>query len=106
MPALQLLDNIVPISDFNHGKSSAAFSKVGEGSPVIVLRRNEPAYVISTPDEYRAAKEAEEDLGLLMLAMERASRTSLDECLTFDRFLEDVGVTREEMEAAPEVDFE
>ena len=29
MPALQMLDNLVPISDFSHGKGSAAFSKVG-----------------------------------------------------------------------------
>lgn len=34
MPALQMLDNLVPISDFSHGKGSAAFSKVGDDNPV------------------------------------------------------------------------
>ena len=53
MPALQMLDNLVPISDFSHGKGSAAFSKVGDDNPVVVLKHNKPAFVIVTPDEYR-----------------------------------------------------
>ena len=51
MPALQMLDNLVPISDFSHGKGSAAFSKVGDDNPVVVLKHNKPAFVIVTPDE-------------------------------------------------------
>ncbi len=69
MPALQMLDNLVPISDFSHGKGSAAFSKVGDDNPVVVLKHNKPAFVIVTPDEYREAKQAEEDLTLLTLAL-------------------------------------
>lgn len=106
MTALRLLDNIVPISDFSHGKSSAAFSRVDDGNPVVVLRHNVPAYVIVTPEEYRKAKESEEDLELLSLALERTSRTNLDDCLTFDQFLDEFGVTREELEQMDEVEFE
>ncbi len=106
MPALQMLDNIVPISDFSHGKSSAAFSKVGNDNPVIVLKHNAPAFVIVTPEEYRSAKEAEEDLDLLMLAIERTANTSLGDCLTFDKFLDEIGVTKEELDAMDEVEFE
>lgn len=51
MPALQMLDNLVPISDFSHGKGSTAFSKVGDDNPVVVLKHNKPAFVIVTPDE-------------------------------------------------------
>ena len=50
MPALQMLDNLVPISDFSHGKGSAAFSKGGDDNPVVVLKHNKPAFVIVTPD--------------------------------------------------------
>ena len=106
MTALRLLDNIVPISDFSHGKSSAAFSRVDDGNPVVVLRHNVPAYVIVTPEEYRKAKESEEDLELLSLALERTSRTNLDDCLTFDQFLDEFGVTREELDQMDEVEFE
>lgn len=106
MPALQMLDNIVPISDFSHGKSSAAFSKVSNDSPVVVLKHNAPAFVIVTPDEYRAAKEAEEDLDLLMLAIERSASTKLEDCLTFSQFLDEIGVTHEQLDKMDEVEFE
>lgn len=106
MPALEMLDNMVPISDFSHGKSSAAFAKVGNDNPVVVLKRNAPAFVIVTPEEYRSAKQAEEDLDLLMLAIERTHGTSLDDCLTFDQFLGEIGVTQDQLNEMDEVDFE
>ncbi len=106
MPALQMLDNIVPISDFSHGKSSAAFSKVDNNNPVVVLKHNKPAFVIVTPDEYRSAKEAEKDLDLLMLAIERTANTSLDNCLTFDQLLNEIGMTRKQLTTMDEVEFE
>ena len=106
MTTLRLLDNIVPISDFSHGKSSAAFSRVDDDNPVVVLKHNVPAYVIVTPEEYRKAKESEEDLELLSLALERTSRTNLDDCLTFDQFLDEIGVTREELDQMDAVEFE
>lgn len=106
MPALQMLDNIVPISDFSHGKSSAAFSKVGEDSPVIVLKRNAPAFVIVTPEEYRRAKEAEEDLRLLTLALERTAGTDIASCIPMSEAMESLGVSQDELDEMDEVGFE
>lgn len=106
MPALQLLDNIVPISDFSHGRSSAAFSRVGDDNPVVVLRHNTPAYVIVTPDEYRRSKESEEDLELLSLAMERTSRTGLDDCVSMADLMAKYDITQDELDAMDEVEFE
>lgn len=62
--AVNMLDQIVPASDFNHGKANQAFSKVSVGRPVIVVKRSVPAYVVITPDEYRdykALRHARED---------------------------------------------
>lgn len=106
MPALQMLDNIVPISDFSHGKSSAAFSKVAENNPVVVLRRNAPAFVIVTPDEYRRAKEAEEDLKLLSLALSRVSAHSEEDLVPFAEAMERLGVTQADLDAIDEAEFE
>lgn len=106
MTALRLLDNIVPISDFSHGKSSAAFSRVEDDNPVVVLRHNVPAYVIVTPDEYRKAKESEEDLELLSLALERTSRTNLDDCLSMEDLMAKYGITQAELDEMDEVEFE
>ena len=106
MPALQMLDNIVSISDFSHGKGSAAFSKVGKDNPVVVLKHNTPAYVIVTPEEYRVAKEAEEDLDLLMLAIERTANINLEDCIPLGDIMGKYGITQEEIDAMDEVEFE
>ncbi len=106
MPALQLLDNIIPISDFNHGKAGAAFSKVKTEAPVVVLKHNVPSFVISTTSDYRSAKEAEENLELLMLALERTENESIDECLSTEEVMAKLGINQADIDAMDEVDFE
>ena len=102
MPALQMLDNLVPISDFSHGKGSAAFSKVGDDNPVVVLKHNKPAFVIVTPDEYREAKQAEEDLALLTLALKRVAVA----LVSLSDVMEELGVSQDELDQMDEVEFE
>ena len=97
MPALQMLDNLVPISDFSHGKGSAAFSKVGDDKPV---------FVIVTPDEYREAKQAEEDLTLLTLALKRMAVASDDALVSLSDVMEELGVSQDELDQMDEVEFE
>lgn len=106
MLALKMLDNLVPISDFSHGKGSAAFSKVGDDNPVVVLKHNKPAFVIVTPDEYREAKQAEEDLALLTLALKRTAATSDDELVSLSDVMAELGVGQGELDQMDEVEFE
>lgn len=106
MPALQMLDNLVPISDFSHGKGSDAFSKVGDDNPVVVLKHNKPAFVIVTPDEYREAKQAEEDLALLTLALKRVAATGDDALVSLSDVMEELGVSQDELDQMDEVEFE
>ena len=106
MPALQMLDNLVPISDFSHGKGSAAFSMVGDDNPVVVLKHNKPAFVIVTPDEYREAKQAEEDLALLTLALKRVAATGDDALVSLSDVMEELGVSQDELDQMDEVEFE
>ena len=77
MPALQMLDNLVPISDFSHGKGSAAFSKVGE-----------------------------EDLTLLTLALKRMAVASDDALVSLSDVMEELGVSQDELDQMDEVEFE
>lgn len=106
MLALKMLDNLVPISDFSHGKGSAAFSKVGDDNPVVVLKHNKPAFVIVTPDEYREAKQAEEDLALLTLALKRTAATSDDELVSLSDVMAELGVGQDELDQMDDVEFE
>lgn len=106
VPALDVLDSIVPISDFNHGKASVAFNRVSSGTPVVVMKHNNPTYVIVDIDDYRDAVEAIEDLELLSLAVHRMRNFDPDKCISFDELLEREGITREDLDALPEVEFE
>ena len=106
MPALQLLDNIVPISDFNRGKASSAFSKVSEGNPVVVMKRNRPSYIIISPEDYRKAVETEEDLALLALATERMKDFDPAKTITKEESMREFGITQAEIDEMDEVEFE
>lgn len=106
MPALQMLDNLVPISDFSHGKGPSAFSKVGDDNPVVVLKHNKPAFVIVTPDEYREAKQAEEDLALLALALKRSASTDSDAGVSLLDAMRELDVSQGELDQMDEVEFE
>lgn len=71
-----VLNNIVPISDFNHGKAGKAFARVEKGNPLIVLKHNAPEAVIISPSEYESLIESREDLELLRQAQQRMDHDS------------------------------
>ena len=106
MSALQVPDNIVLIGNLNHGKSSAALSKVGKDSPVVALKHNEPALGIVTSEAYCSAKETEEDLDLLVLAIERTTSTKLEDCVSLDDVKNRYGIAQDEIDKMDEVEFE
>ena len=101
-----ILNNIVPISDFSRGKASQAFEKASGSTPVIVTRNNKPTAVILSPEEYRYLAEAEENLHLLGLAMERLEANEGKELLTREQVMADLGLTEEDVEDAGDVEFE
>ncbi len=106
MPALDILDNIVSISDFNRGKASAAFDKVGRDKPVVVMKRNAPSFVIVTPDDYRKAKEAEENYALLCLALERMRDFDPLQTVSREESMAKFGITQADLDSMDEVEFE
>ncbi len=106
MPALDILENIVPISDFNRGKSTQAFNKSTDGNPVFVMKRNVPDHVIVTVDDFRAGEEAKEDLGLLMLALQRMKSFDPAEATSLEAAMQEFGITEDDLATTPEPEFE
>lgn len=74
--ASTLLDNLVPISAFNHGGASKAFAQVTRNNPVVVLKNNSPVAIIISPDDYKRLTEAAEDLILHQGSAVRLSASS------------------------------
>lgn len=104
MNASQVLDNIVPASDFNRGKATQAFKRSTDGNPVFVVKNNVPEHVIVTVDDYKAAEEAKEDLALLLMAVQRWKEGEGQTTFSREQIMEEFGITQEQIDAAARLD--
>ncbi|MDR1796411.1 MAG: type II toxin-antitoxin system Phd/YefM family antitoxin [Clostridiales Family XIII bacterium] len=101
-----ILDRMVPITLFNKGLASRIFDRLRVERQLIVLKNNQPAAVILSPEEYRRLSEAEEDLSLLRLAEARLTAGWEARAVPSDEFWKHAGVAEEATKdaATPEVE--
>ena len=52
MGLTNLLEHLVPITQFNKGKASQLFSRVQNGEVLVVLKNNSPVAIVISPEEY------------------------------------------------------
>lgn len=101
-----VLNSLVPISQFNRGQASRIFDRLHTESQLVVLKNNAPAAVILSPEEYTRLTEMEEDYRLLMLAQERLASADPKKLRSMETVMEDLGITQEEIDAAEDVEIE
>ena len=68
--ALDILDDLAPISELSNGRTSALLQRA-DHNPVILIKRNKPSYVLMNIENYRALMERIEDNEDLLLAEKR-----------------------------------
>ena len=68
-----VLNSLVPITQFNRGQASRIFDRLHQEDMLIVLKNNQPTAVIMSPVEYSRLNEIEENYYLLLEAMRRLS---------------------------------
>ena len=66
-----ILDSLVPITQFNRGQASRIFDRLHNENQLIVLKNNQPAAIILSPSEFQRLSEIEEDYTLLLEATRR-----------------------------------
>ena len=71
-----ILDSLVPITQFNHGQASRIFDRLHSESWLIVLKNNQAAAIILSPSEFQHLSEIEEDYTLLLEATRRLKEDS------------------------------
>ena len=71
-----ILDSLVPITQFNRGQASKIFDRLHGESRLIVLKNNQPAAIILSPAEFQRLSEIEEDYTLLLEATRRLKEVS------------------------------
>ncbi|MBQ9664131.1 MAG: type II toxin-antitoxin system Phd/YefM family antitoxin [Oscillospiraceae bacterium] len=101
------MSHLISVSAFNKGEAGAIFSSVKKtNEPKLVLRRNEPECILISPAQYTKLMEELEDLRDYKLAMERLAANQGKPTISFDEILREEGLSREDLEAMEDVEFE
>lgn len=106
MTPAALLENMVPVSAFNQGKSSKCFEKVANEAPVIVMKNNVPYRVVITVDDFTRLIELEEDNELLSIALARLEKHAGERGIPAEEVYAKAGVNIDELEPFDDSEFE
>ncbi len=105
MNAGTLLENIVPTSAFNQGKSAQCFEKATNGMPVIVMKNNAPYRVVLTPDDFARMSELEENNELLAMALARLEANKDKPAIPAADVYARLGISNAEIDALDDVEL-
>lgn len=104
--AADLLQSLVPISQFNKGQAAKIFDRLQSEKELIVLKNNQPSAVILSPEEYTRLTEIEGDYYLLLEASKRIEENGITKTVSFDYLIKDLGIRKDELSDAEDVDIE
>ena len=104
--ATNLLQCLVPISQFNKGQAAKIFDRLHSERELIVLKNNQPSAVILSPEEYTRLTEIEEDYFLLLEANKRLEENGDDKTIAFDSVIKNLGINEDDLLDTEDVDIE
>lgn len=104
--AADILQSLVPISQFNKGQAAKIFDRLHSERELIVLKNNQPSAVILSPEEYKRLTEIEEDYFLLLEANKRMEDGKNNKKISFDTVMNNLGISEAELLEAEDVDIE
>ena len=104
--AADLLQSLVPISQFNKGQAAKIFDRLRSERELIVLKNNQPSAIILSPEEYTRLTEIEEDYFLLLEANKRMEDNGNNKTLSFDSVMSNLGISEDELLDTEDVDIE
>ena len=103
--AADLLQSLVPISQFNKGQAAKIFDRLRSEKELIVLKNNQPSAIILSPEEYTRLTEIEEDYFLLLEANKRMEDNG-NNTISFDSVMSNLEISEDELLDAEDVDIE
>lgn len=104
--ATDLLQSLIPISQFNKGQAAKIFDRLHSEKELIVLKNNQPSAVILSPEEYTRLTEIEEDYFLLLEANRRMDDNTDNKTIPFDSVMSNLGINEEELSDTEDIDIE
>ena len=100
-----ILDSLVPITQFNRGQASRIFDRLHTENRLIVLKNNQPAAIILSPSEFQRLSEIEEDYTLLLEATRRLKEDS-SSTSSREELMSELGISEADLAAAGDVVIE
>ena len=100
-----ILDSLVPITQFNHAQASRIFDRLHTENQLIVLKNNQPAAIILSPSEFQRLSEIEEDYTLLLEATRRLKEDS-SSTTSREEVMSELNISEADLAAAGDVVME
>lgn len=100
-----ILDSLVPITQFNRGQASRIFDRLHNENQLIVLKNNQPAAIILSPSEFQRLSEIEEDYTLLLEATRRLKEDS-SSTSSREELMSELNISEADLAAAGDVVIE
>lgn len=104
--AADLLQSLVPISQFNKGQAAKIFDRLHSERELIVLKNNQPSAIILSPEEYTRLTEIEEDYFLLLEANKRMEDNGNNKTISFDSVMGNLGISEDDLSDTGDVNIE
>lgn len=96
----------IPISQFNRGLAGKIFSEVKAHGSKVVMKNNIAEVVLMPPDEYVQIMDTLNDYLLLTMAVDRMSDYDPSTLISEEEMDKRLGITREDLDAIGDVEFE
>ena len=100
-----ILNSLIPITQFSRGQASRIFERLRNESRLFVLKNNQPAAVILSPAEYSRLSEIEEDYALLLEAAKRIENNELPTS-SMEDVMKELGISNAELSSIEDVEIE
>lgn len=93
---VNILDSIIPISQFNKGQANKIFSEVKKFGTKIVVKNNVPECILMSPQNYQRMMEEYEDAVLAAEAEKRMADNA--DYKTHDEVMKEFGISASDLD--------
>lgn len=98
--SLDVLDDLVPVSELSNGRTSAVLNKA-DRAPVIIIKRNKPSYVLMGINDYQDLLDRLEDTEDARLAEKRIEDNNGQATIPNADLMAELGLTEEDIADTP-----
>ena len=103
--AADILNSLVPITQFNRGQASRIFDRLHTENQLVVLKNNQPAAIILSPAEFSRLSEIEDDYMLLLEAAKRLANDTAP-ATPMEDVMKELGIRDDDLASAEDVVIE